>query len=55
MQKEELEAKIEEVRTYMYDLYKENPQNPEIIKVSQALDNLLNELNQLLEKIKEKD
>ena len=42
---EELEQKIEEMRTYMYSLYNHNPLDDKLIEASQTLDRLLNELS----------
>ncbi|MFG6120012.1 MULTISPECIES: aspartyl-phosphate phosphatase Spo0E family protein [Thalassobacillus] len=38
----ELEVEIEKLRQKMYGLYKNNPSDPQLVSVSQALDELLN-------------
>ncbi|GGC83160.1 hypothetical protein GCM10007216_12210 [Thalassobacillus devorans] len=38
----ELEFEIEKLRQKMYLLYKDNPSDPQLVSVSQALDELLN-------------
>ncbi|WP_028784407.1 aspartyl-phosphate phosphatase Spo0E family protein [Thalassobacillus devorans] len=43
MEKTELERKIEEQRQKMYHLYITEPHYPELVKISQYLDELLNE------------
>jgi len=39
----ELEKKIEETREMLYQVYLENPKNPQVVSISQELDELLNE------------
>ncbi|MCU6330461.1 aspartyl-phosphate phosphatase Spo0E family protein [Enterobacter quasiroggenkampii] len=39
----DLEKQIEELRQRMYRMYREDPLNPQVIEVSQTLDELLNE------------
>ncbi|WP_281249160.1 aspartyl-phosphate phosphatase Spo0E family protein [Halobacillus massiliensis] len=39
----DLEEQIEELRQRMYRMYREDPLNPQVIEVSQTLDELLNE------------
>lgn len=40
--KERLEKQIEELRKHMYDIYNKNPEDPELLRISQDLDDLLN-------------
>ncbi|CDQ20531.1 Spo0E like sporulation regulatory protein [Halobacillus karajensis] len=40
--KEHLEQQIEELRSHMYEIYKNNPEDEELLKISQELDELLN-------------
>ncbi|ELK46435.1 aspartyl-phosphate phosphatase Spo0E family protein [Halobacillus sp. ACCC02827] len=40
--KEKLERQIEELRVRMYDIYNQNPNDEELLRVSQELDDLLN-------------
>ncbi|MFC7321707.1 aspartyl-phosphate phosphatase Spo0E family protein [Halobacillus campisalis] len=41
---EELENKIEKIRQRMYEIYTKNPTDTEVLKISQQLDDVLNEL-----------
>ncbi|WP_173915379.1 aspartyl-phosphate phosphatase Spo0E family protein [Halobacillus sp. Marseille-Q1614] len=41
---ENLEKGIESLREKMYGCYMKNPNDPELVKISQELDDLLNEL-----------
>ncbi|WP_101842054.1 aspartyl-phosphate phosphatase Spo0E family protein [Halobacillus sp. Marseille-P3879] len=41
----DLEEQVELLRTVMQDIYLENPQDPRLVKISQSLDELLNELD----------
>lgn len=45
-----LEEKMEMLRQEMYNLYLEDPQDPRVLKVSQSLDELLNEHHRLRNK-----
>ncbi|MGP4061527.1 aspartyl-phosphate phosphatase Spo0E family protein [Halobacillus sp. H74] len=36
---------MEQMRQEMHKLFLEDPQNPQVVKVSQSLDKLLNEFN----------
>ncbi|WP_084315688.1 aspartyl-phosphate phosphatase Spo0E family protein [Thalassobacillus devorans] len=40
----ELEVEIEALRQEMYQLYKNDPSDPQLVTVSQILDQLLNKL-----------
>ncbi|GGF15181.1 hypothetical protein GCM10010954_12240 [Halobacillus andaensis] len=40
----ELQEKIEVLRTKMYKTYENNPNDPQLLAISQSLDKLLNEL-----------
>ncbi|MBH0229199.1 aspartyl-phosphate phosphatase Spo0E family protein [Halobacillus yeomjeoni] len=42
-----LEKKVERLRKDLYELYKEDPTNPEVVKLSQELDELLNLLHKM--------
>ncbi|MCA0983373.1 aspartyl-phosphate phosphatase Spo0E family protein [Halobacillus yeomjeoni] len=44
MDERELEAQIDQMRQTMQKLYLEDPHNPQVLEVSQSLDDLLNEL-----------
>ncbi|WP_246206696.1 aspartyl-phosphate phosphatase Spo0E family protein [Virgibacillus ihumii] len=48
----ELKRKIEETRERMYKTYNHNPNDPQVLAISQRLDVLLNEYDQALEKSK---
>ncbi|MFG6113724.1 aspartyl-phosphate phosphatase Spo0E family protein [Halobacillus sp. MO56] len=52
MKKGELEQKIEEQREKLYHLYITDHHYPEIVKISQYLDELLNEYNLYTNKFK---
>ncbi|WP_337249656.1 aspartyl-phosphate phosphatase Spo0E family protein [Virgibacillus halodenitrificans] len=43
----DLYKKIEETREKMYQAYKNDPQSPEVLAISQKLDDLLNKLERL--------
>nr|WP_223280666.1 aspartyl-phosphate phosphatase Spo0E family protein [Virgibacillus halodenitrificans] len=43
----DLYKEIEETRQKMYEAYKNDPQNPEVLAISQTLDDLLNKLERL--------
>ncbi|MCJ0930684.1 Spo0E family sporulation regulatory protein-aspartic acid phosphatase [Virgibacillus halodenitrificans] len=43
----DLYKKIEETRQKMYQAYKNDPQSPEVLAISQTLDDLLNKLERL--------
>ncbi|WP_231478676.1 aspartyl-phosphate phosphatase Spo0E family protein [Virgibacillus halodenitrificans] len=43
----DLYKKIEETRQKMYKAYKNDPQGPEVLAISQTLDELLNKLERL--------
>ncbi|SEA37831.1 Spo0E like sporulation regulatory protein [Thalassobacillus cyri] len=45
----ELEVEIEALREEMYQLYKNDPTDPQLVSVSQSLDQLLNKLNYMLQ------
>ncbi|MFG6147479.1 Spo0E family sporulation regulatory protein-aspartic acid phosphatase [Halobacillus sp. B23F22_1] len=40
----DLQEKIEVLRTKMYKTYENNPNDPQLLAISQSLDKLLNEL-----------
>ncbi|GGF22770.1 hypothetical protein GCM10010954_21980 [Halobacillus andaensis] len=40
----DLQEKIEALRTKMYKTYENNPNDPQLLAISQSLDKLLNEL-----------
>ncbi len=42
MDKQKLETQIEDLREMMYEIYNNDPQNEELITISQELDSLLN-------------
>ncbi|GGC76951.1 hypothetical protein GCM10007216_04320 [Thalassobacillus devorans] len=44
----DLQEKIEALRTKMYKTYENNPNDPQLLAISQLLDKLLNELEQSL-------
>ncbi|MFD2749932.1 aspartyl-phosphate phosphatase Spo0E family protein [Virgibacillus siamensis] len=48
----ELNRKIEETREKMYKTYYHDPNDPQVLVISQCLDVLLNEYNQALKKAK---
>jgi len=48
----ELKRKIEETRQEMYKAYENNPNDPEVLSISQSLDVLLNRYSQALKKTK---
>nr|WP_256558270.1 aspartyl-phosphate phosphatase Spo0E family protein [Halobacillus sp. A1] len=39
-----MEKKIEKIRQRMYEIYTKNPTDAEVLKISQQLDDVLNEL-----------
>ncbi|WHX27972.1 aspartyl-phosphate phosphatase Spo0E family protein [Virgibacillus halodenitrificans] len=43
----DLYKEIEETRQKMYEAYKNDPQSPEVLAISQTLDDLLNKLERL--------
>ncbi|ASK64338.1 hypothetical protein CFK37_08850 [Virgibacillus phasianinus] len=43
---QELRKKIEETRQKMYEAYEHNPDDPQVLTISQDLDVLLNKYNQ---------
>ncbi|MFD1414351.1 aspartyl-phosphate phosphatase Spo0E family protein [Oceanobacillus jeddahense] len=47
---EELNKQIETKRKEMYAVYEKNPNDPNLLKISQSLDKLLNQLDQMLKK-----
>ncbi|MBM7551863.1 aspartyl-phosphate phosphatase Spo0E family protein [Thalassobacillus pellis] len=49
----DLKEKIEAMRLKMYRIYAKNPLDNELLEVSQALDDLLNQLEMLLKPKKE--
>ncbi|MFQ3544096.1 aspartyl-phosphate phosphatase Spo0E family protein [Halobacillus rhizosphaerae] len=42
MDKQKLETQIEDLREMMYEIYNNDPQDEELITISQELDSLLN-------------
>ncbi|WP_179107332.1 aspartyl-phosphate phosphatase Spo0E family protein [Sediminibacillus massiliensis] len=40
-----LEQKIEKIRQEMYEAYEKDPDNQEVLHISQALDKAINDLN----------
>lgn len=44
----ELEVMIEDTRQKMYKLYFKNPQGPQVLRVSQQLDSLLNKRRRMI-------
>ncbi|WP_268235664.1 aspartyl-phosphate phosphatase Spo0E family protein [Halobacillus andaensis] len=46
----QLEERIEQLRLEMYKAFLENPQDPQVVEISQSLDELLNEYNRLTKK-----
>ncbi|MCP3028040.1 Spo0E family sporulation regulatory protein-aspartic acid phosphatase [Halobacillus sp. A5] len=44
---QELEEQIEQVRFLMYQTYNINPLDPNVLKISHELDQLLNQLNSI--------
>ncbi|WP_404455122.1 aspartyl-phosphate phosphatase Spo0E family protein [Virgibacillus necropolis] len=47
-----LKKKIEETRKKMYETYENNPNDPQILTISQSLDVLLNEYGQAFKSAK---
>lgn len=47
---DELNKQIESKRKEMYAVYEKNPNDPNLLKISQSLDKLLNQLDQILKK-----
>ncbi|WP_080872998.1 aspartyl-phosphate phosphatase Spo0E family protein [Oceanobacillus timonensis] len=47
---DELNKQIETKRKEMYAVYEKNPTDPNLLKLSQSLDKLLNQLDQMLKK-----
>ncbi|WP_093211794.1 aspartyl-phosphate phosphatase Spo0E family protein [Sediminibacillus albus] len=45
--KNDLERDIEELRLSMYKAYQKEPDGPEVLKISQALDEMLNKVQWL--------
>ncbi|WP_371809634.1 Spo0E family sporulation regulatory protein-aspartic acid phosphatase [Halobacillus sp. Marseille-Q1614] len=50
----DLEKRIEKLRQRMYRLYNEDPLDPQVVKVSQSIDELLNERRNQLTHQKER-
>ncbi|MYL58677.1 Spo0E family sporulation regulatory protein-aspartic acid phosphatase [Virgibacillus halodenitrificans] len=46
----DLYKEIEETRQKMYEAYKNDPQSPEVLAISQTLDKLLNKLDRIKRK-----
>ncbi|MFD1065995.1 aspartyl-phosphate phosphatase Spo0E family protein [Oceanobacillus locisalsi] len=47
---DELNKQIEMKRKEMYAVYEKDPTDPNLLKLSQSLDKLLNQLDQMLKK-----